>query len=439
MKKTKAKFKKGAASFYIVAFSTLILVIVAASFASVIISVVTRTSNDDLSQSAYDSSLAGVEDAKLAYINYAKCVASGAKAASSRPSGGGDVTCADIIYWMEHPDCDMVGHILGRVGKDDSREVQISDTVVAGPDVDNNLNQAYTCAIINTTLGDYRSNLSATNTTKIVRAQFDNGIASKIKKVRVSWYSNREGSTYNFTNVINSRVAFQPLMNIVAATPPTLSVGLIQTSKSFSLSDFDRSVGSKTDRATIYLVPTNNKVLAGANGDTYIGTLKANNENVVPASMLVKSNDKYSKNLPGLVYCDGVSASEYACSAIVELPEPIGGDRSDETFMFTVSIPYGQPNTDFSMEFWCGNDASSKCSESTENIDDEESSRANISGVQVLVDSTGRANDLYRRVETRLETQDTTFITPFYAIQLLGGTNDILLDKDLTVTSEWDY
>ena len=333
----------------------------------------------------------------------------------------------------------MVGHILGRIGKGDSKEVQISDTVVAGPDVDNNLNQAYTCVIVNTTLGDYRSNLSAANTTKIVKAQFADGMASKIKKVRVSWYSNREGSVYNFTNVANSRVVFQPLMSIVAATPPTLSVGLIQTAKTFNLGDFDRSSGNKTDRATIYLVPTNNKVLAGTSGDTYVATLTNKGENVVPASMLVKSNDKSSKNLPGLVYCDSASASEYACSAIVELPEPIGGARSDETFMFTVSIPYGQPNTDFSMEFWCGNDASSKCSESTETISDEESSRADIMGVQVLVDSTGRANDLYRRVETRLETQDTTFITPFYAIQLLGGTNETLLDKNLTVTSEWDY
>ena len=51
----KNKFKKGAASFYIVAFSTLILMILATSFAAVIISSLDRTANDDLSQSAYDS------------------------------------------------------------------------------------------------------------------------------------------------------------------------------------------------------------------------------------------------------------------------------------------------------------------------------------------------------------------------------------------------
>ena len=63
------KFRTGAASFYIVAFSTLILVIIAASFATAIVSEVMRSSNDDLSQSAYDAALAGVEDAKLAFNN----------------------------------------------------------------------------------------------------------------------------------------------------------------------------------------------------------------------------------------------------------------------------------------------------------------------------------------------------------------------------------
>ena len=77
MIKIRKKFKEGAASFYIVAISTLILVIVAASFAAVIISEVTRTSNDDLAQSAYDAALAGVEDAKLAFYSYQSCLENG--------------------------------------------------------------------------------------------------------------------------------------------------------------------------------------------------------------------------------------------------------------------------------------------------------------------------------------------------------------------------
>ena len=129
MKRMKQRFKKGVASFYIVAFSTLILVIIAASFAMVIISAVSRTSNDDLSQSAYDSALAGVEDAKIAFSNYRRCVEENPTLNPTTLSPGNDVTCQDIIYWMNNPDCDMVGHILGRIPKDESGEVVVSDTV----------------------------------------------------------------------------------------------------------------------------------------------------------------------------------------------------------------------------------------------------------------------------------------------------------------------
>ena len=63
-----------------------------------------------------------------------------------------------------------------------------------------------------------------------------------------------------------------------------------------------------------------------------------------------------------------------------------------------------------------------------------DTSLASLNGVQVLIDSTGRANDLYRRVEVRLEPADNAFAYPFYAVQVGEA-----LEKDLTVTSEWDF
>ena len=71
------RFKQGAASFYMVAITTLVLVIIATSFAAVIIAEIARTSNDDLAQSAYDAAMAGVEDARLAYYNYSNCIEKG--------------------------------------------------------------------------------------------------------------------------------------------------------------------------------------------------------------------------------------------------------------------------------------------------------------------------------------------------------------------------
>ena len=85
---SKFGFKKGAASFYIVAFSTLLLVIIATSFALVITSEIARTSNDDLSQSAYDSALAGVEDAKVAFSNYRRCEEAAGHAEDAESAAG---------------------------------------------------------------------------------------------------------------------------------------------------------------------------------------------------------------------------------------------------------------------------------------------------------------------------------------------------------------
>ena len=52
--------------------------------------------------------------------------------------------------------------------------------------------------------------------------------------------------------------------------------------------------------------------------------------------------------------------------------------------------------------------------------------------MEIRIDSTGRANDLFRRVETRLESANMGFAYPLYGIQLLGkNKNDTLLNKDI--------
>ncbi|MDO4508258.1 MAG: hypothetical protein Q4B65_02665 [Candidatus Saccharibacteria bacterium] len=436
MRKGLVKFKEGAASFYIVAFSTLILVIIAASFAMVIISEVTRAGNDELSQSAYDSALAGVEDAKLAYSNYQRCLEEGITlnpTYNPAATAGDPITCQDILYWMEYPDCDMVGHILGRIPKDSATdsdatndEVLISDTVeTAGDGATSNLNQAYTCVEIHTRLSDYKSTLTAADQAKVIKAQFNDASANEIETVKISWYSNTGDEVYNFSNFTVSvdpghpAVRFKPATSVRVSTPPTIEVQMIQTNDTFSLSDFDQASGNRTNRATMYFVPTSSASDASSDGGNYVGIWNGS-RNSLDAQRIANTNNINVTNEPFAVFCkDG--GDQFACSVELELPGPKNvGDRNDDTFAFVISLPYGQPETDFSLEFFKSG-----------------GEKVELGSSQILIDSTGRANDLYRRVETRLESVDTSFAYPYYALQLMGEGNT--LNKNMTVTCEGTF
>ncbi|MBR3269793.1 hypothetical protein IKG07_00865 [Candidatus Saccharibacteria bacterium] len=417
------KYKKGAASFYIVAFSTLILVLIATSFALVITSEIARTSNDDLSQSAYDSALAGTEDAKVAYSNYRRCV----EAANNNPSiraevpvGNGEVTCKDILYWMEHPDCYMVGHILGKIPKSEQAEVVVGGVEKTGAGGETTTNQAYTCVIINTELNDYRTTLTASKRVQTMKASVGTGAYNEVKKLKLSWYSVRNDASLKFTNYNETKnmVSFPAFGSSTISVPPTVELQIVQTGPTFTLGQFDQTASGQTNRGTLYLVPTGNSNRARNSAENYIGIWNGSS-NRVSAGQVVKTNDRWVMNRSFLTYCDKNSTAEFYCSVEVEMPMPIGGGpRNNDTFMISIALPYQQPDTDFSIELIC---TSGTCGTAAATGSPEDR-RAKINNTQISIDSTGRANDLYRRVETRLETADTTFGAgyPYYALEVLG-------------------
>ena len=433
----KNKFKrtrKGAASFYIVAFSTLILVIIATSFATVILSESSRSENDDLSQSAYDSALAGVEDAKVAFSNYRRCVEAGVTTGTEPIGSGTTITCSDIVWWMQHPDCYTVGHILGKIGKEEQAEVTVGGTVITGSDGQTTTNQAYTCVLIDTDLDDYRATLDSDNMSHVIRAGVADGGTNTVSKLKISWYSVRADNRdfLKYSNFIDGRVTFGALTNSTIAVPPTLEVQIVQTAPSFTLSQFDITESGRTNRGTVYLAPTSTPV--SGSSTNYIGAYNSG-KNLITASQVVKTNDHRVSNKPFAVYCNPNTGDEFYCSVEIELPLPIGGDRANDTFMIGVALPYQRPDTDFSIELICsdgstcgGNGGATLGADTV----------VQIKNTQVSIDSTGRANDLYRRVETRLETSDTAFGygSPYYVLQILGNGG---VTKDMTVTTEGDF
>ena len=417
------KNKRGAASFYIVAFSTLILVVIATSFAMVIMSEMTRTMHDDLSQSAYDSALAGVEDAKVAFSNYQRC------AEANFPDG----ECKRIQGIMEHPECDMVKRMLYTDKKYNERidngEQTLGGIVTTSVSKTTTTNQAYTCVKILTELADYRSSLG-TKTGKYVqtiRAGVEDGGTNTVNKIRFSWYLKKNNNPIAYNNITDSGVVG---FGTAASIPPTIEMQIVQTGSSFNLSDFD-STDRGTDRATLYFVPSSKEDSAkNLNGSNYIGVYNGA-INTISSERVIKTNDRYVSNKPFMVYCN--DRGEFYCSVEINLPAPVRGEsRANNTFLISVSIPYRDPDTDFSLELvcsdggGCGGEMASGSSDAVK-----------LKNIQVAIDSTGRANDLYRRVETRLEASDTEFgvgkQSPYYALQILG---DDGIKKDMTVTDE---
>ncbi len=456
-------FKKGAASFYIVAIATLLLVIIATSFIAVIISEITRTSNNDLAQSAYDSALAGVEDAKLAYYNYQNCLKSGVGKATGL-NGDGAVNCDEVRYLVESSDdCSMTAKIVGRNGESDESEVVVEE----GDSGSNNMQQAYTCVIFKTDLQNYIVTLNSANPTRVLRPgdSLDEKIsAESIKSVKISWQTEDDRAEEEVEGETGAAGTYAVLdgsgiFGDASLLPPVLSVGLIQTSKNFNMSSFDMTTSDgTTNRGTLYLVPSDNKggVLDGkedntirlSENDPYISAYNAGKgKNLIKNSLVVKngdkvetkfggflkSNDKTARNLPYVVRCS--EDDGYMCSVIIDLPSAVDGDRIKETFGIVLSLPYSDVGTDVKVEYF---------TEVGETVIDSDGGiePTTQKGAQVEVDSTGRANELYRRVVTRLNVSNDAGQYPIYAIQLLGNNaseGDSLIDKNFWTTCEWDF
>ena len=427
--KKNQKFMKGAASFYIIAFSTLILLVVAMSFAAIILSEVERTSNDDLSQSAYDSAMAGIEDGKLAYQKYMQC-----------KNNGGE-RCSEIISLIENINtdkitiennevayCDTVAAVLGRSA---NAETGTSVDEYQGSNVGNNMQQKYTCTNLRTRTNYYEGSISSSMPARVIKLKFDNGVINNVDQVTFSWKTEDDDVLSSFSNYKSGKVIFPSLTGLNAvASPATMSIGLVQTNGTFRMDDFERINGNNTNRGLLYLVPT---------------PRNSGGVNSIGQDAFAKSNNKTATHEPYKVNCDISSGNEYPCSVTIVIPKPVnGGDRNPNTFMMVVSAPYGQPKTEFKMTYRCsGGDCRSEVKEGSDSGVAQDKSLAKLDGVQIEIDSTGRANDLYRRIKARLESDTSAsgaYLSILGPLELTGSnngsSNSFNLKKTLTVTCE---
>ncbi len=347
------KQQSGAVSIFIVLFTTLLVTVVATSFVQLMLRNQQQATNSDLSQSAYDSALAGVEDAKRVLVRLKQC----------ERSGGSD--CGAIIDAIDDRQCDTTiaaGVVTTPVGSD---EVQVGE-----PED----NQAYTCVKINSTTTNYEGDLEANGSPQVIRLK---GV-SPFNRIRVSWFTKTNANEANAATYDQVAGNLPPHANWLVTQPPVLRAQLIQfdaaaaRTNGINLNNFS-STGTNNAKA-LFLYPNNSGSLNGTANFADDRRRDINERNDITLSSCVQD----------------ISSNPFACRMTISLPNPEGAASYDtrEAYLQLAAIYNNQYGTSFQVELLNNSD------------------EVMFDGVQPVVDSTGRASDLFRRVQARVSVKD---------------------------------
>ena len=334
--------QRGVASLFLVIFAALLFTVITVGFAQMMVADQTNSLNNILSQSAYDSAMAGVEDAKRSII---ACVSGNVAAACTAVNSG---------------KCYSNSYVTGVASGDTILKSQYGNGV--------EVNQAYTCVKIMMNTPNYLGQLHIDDPILVPLEG-----TSIVKSVRIEWQQNGDSSMPIDTSKFNdpTSACHKSWKNLCSQSawgnaPALLEAQLITPSASFKLQDLD---ANKSAGQTLYLRPYN----AGAS------ISMASLQSRYTSNATITSG---SPNTPIAAACSlSAVSSGYACSTTVTgLNIPAG---SNTNFLKLAAI-YRGANVRVTLLDASGNVVDFKA-------------------VQPDVDSTGRANDVYRRVDSRLE------------------------------------
>ncbi len=372
----KAKNQTGAVSLFVVVFTALLITVVTVSFVRVMIHDQQQASITDLSQSAYDSALAGVEDAKRALLRYQNICDTSADA-------------ADCIAAQNHINSTTCNESVGT----------LTDVDITGDEIkietggSNTLDQAYTCVKVNLNTVDYIGSLSK-DESNIIPLTVSEG--ATFDTVQIEWFSSEDLSAAdNFVvNLQPTSSTSWPLlaMNSWATNRPSIMRTQIMQfgNNGFRLTDFDdTNASSESNANTLFLYPSGTTGVANA-------TVTSGN-NPDERSFVGRDLRQTPTGAPLPILCSGnLTTGGYACTVKLELPVPVNG--GDRTAYLRLTALYNKTSYRITM---LNNDVN-----------------VLFNAVQPEVDSTGRTNDLFRRVKARVEMTDINFPFPEAAVDL---------------------
>lgn len=366
--------EQGATSLVIVMFSVLLFVVVAVGFVQLMTDEQRSSTDNELSRGAYDSALAGVEDGKRVLK---ACL-------------DGD---ADACGKINDHKCTTVSDAGLTTAREDG-QVYLRSVASGGGLTDAQYEQAYTCVKVELNTRNYLGYLGDDSGSSSIIIPLKT--AEEASRVKLQWFGTSVGVPGGVLEGLGTAATLPAKSGWPALRPPILRVELINLQDK-SITTLDGADGQRT----AYLYPKR-----GASAAIYLQGLDGRDHSGsgTLAPQRVGCNDDITTNVSG-----------YVCNVTLVLPDGI--DTRASNIYLRVTSFYNSADISVSPQKLVG----------TELQD------VKYVGVQPAIDSTGRAGDVFRRVEARVETTDGEVAYPRATIDITNN-----LCKTLSVTSRAD-
>lgn len=351
--------ERGAVSIFIVVFTALLVTIVTASFVQIMMRNQQQASNNDLSQSAYDSAMAGVEDAKRALVKLKQC---------SRTPGLPGCAAVNTLVSNGLTDCESLGNGAGQ-----ANIVNFVDgEVMVGGAAQN---QAYTCVKVDVQTPSYDGEFLDPSETVVIPL-VPVGDPNSLTSVRISWYMADDLPDGQTSPALPSAVDLPRNDGSTwgATVPPIMRAQLIQfngNTPNISLGAFD---GGNARTRFLYPFPSGGTANFGDDNRRAAGT-----NGLTPGGC---STSFYYKG--------------FACSVVVTLPGMGAGERREAYLQLAAHYIRAGGSLNYMVELQGTGGAS-----------------VDFDNVQPKVDATGRASDLFRRVRAAVTVSPAGSPDPF--------------------------
>ena len=382
--------RRGAVSIFVVVFSALLITVVTISFIRIMVNDQDQASRNDLSQSAYDSAQAGVEDAKRALLRYyAACSATGNATECARAREAvSSTTCNEMVRYGNVIGEDSEGE-TGPDGDAQYGEIKVQQRSNPG---DEQLDQAYTCVTAQLVTDDYlSSDPNPANTSTLVPLKVQAG--RTFNTVTIEWFSADDMEGANTNGRVDLRSNVETPMPLLAqdkwpvTRPALMRAQFMQVGSNFTLNDFNAPADGESNANTVFLYPTSSD--AAPHAVEILGRdARKDNGTALKA-------EPYNAPLP--VRCQDVDTPRYSCKMSLTIPAPIGGGDRQAFLLLTPLYNKSQFRVTLS----------------------DGMTPQQFDGVQPIIDSTGRANDMFRRVSSRVTLSD--FPYPEGAVDVMGN------------------